>query len=250
MAPPSEISRGGSATEKRPEIQSTPAINKATVEAAPGGFSFLRAMKMRGLKGRGGASAPPPAVSNVSNGRSIDRKDNNELKVAQTNDSGDGPRGIGEVDALHEVRSDDELLGGEGNSAPHRAGTQGAGNNGADGEDAPRGRVYKVYKRRWFGLVQLVLLNIIVSWDVSSPYKVQPASNRTLMQGSVALIFGQLNYNVSILQCIPIRYQLAEHSLHVRVLRCNTTRDLHTASWGPKTVHYHRLNPHLVGQLD
>lgn len=124
---------------------------------------------MRGLKGRGGASAPPPAVSNVSNGRSIDSKDNNELKVAQTNDSGDGPRGIGEVDALHEVRSDDELLGGEGNSAPHRAGTQGAGNNGADGGDAPGARVYKVYKRRWFGLVQLVLLNIIVSWDVSSP---------------------------------------------------------------------------------
>ena len=25
---------------------------------------------------------------------------------------------------------------------------------------------YKVYKRRWFGLVQLILLNIIVSWDV------------------------------------------------------------------------------------
>ena len=26
--------------------------------------------------------------------------------------------------------------------------------------------VYKTYKRRWFGLTQLVLLNIIVSWDV------------------------------------------------------------------------------------
>ena len=26
--------------------------------------------------------------------------------------------------------------------------------------------VYKVYKIRWFGLTQLVLLNIIVSWDV------------------------------------------------------------------------------------
>lgn len=25
---------------------------------------------------------------------------------------------------------------------------------------------YRVYKRRWFGLVQLILLNIIVSWDV------------------------------------------------------------------------------------
>ena len=26
---------------------------------------------------------------------------------------------------------------------------------------------YRVYRRRWFGLAQLVLLNIIVSWDVS-----------------------------------------------------------------------------------
>lgn len=26
---------------------------------------------------------------------------------------------------------------------------------------------YRVYKRRFFGLTQLVLLNIIVSWDVS-----------------------------------------------------------------------------------
>ncbi|KAI4253402.1 MAG: hypothetical protein LQ352_003721, partial [Teloschistes flavicans] len=29
--------------------------------------------------------------------------------------------------------------------------------------------VYRVYKRRWFGLLQLVLMNIIVSWDVSTP---------------------------------------------------------------------------------
>ena len=28
-------------------------------------------------------------------------------------------------------------------------------------------RVYKVYKRRWFGLLQLTLLNIVASWDVS-----------------------------------------------------------------------------------
>ena len=27
---------------------------------------------------------------------------------------------------------------------------------------------YKVYKIRWFGLMQLVLLNIVVSWDVST----------------------------------------------------------------------------------
>jgi len=29
-------------------------------------------------------------------------------------------------------------------------------------------RRYRVYKRRWFGLFQLTLLNIIVSWDVSA----------------------------------------------------------------------------------
>lgn len=29
---------------------------------------------------------------------------------------------------------------------------------------------FKVYKRRWFGLVQLTLLNIVVSWDVSPVY--------------------------------------------------------------------------------
>lgn len=37
------------------------------------------------------------------------------------------------------------------------------------------GVTYKVYKRRWFGLVQLTLLNIIVSWDVSTLFS-PPAS--------------------------------------------------------------------------
>jgi len=29
---------------------------------------------------------------------------------------------------------------------------------------------FRVYKRRWFGLAQLVLLNVVVSWDVSCRY--------------------------------------------------------------------------------
>ena len=29
---------------------------------------------------------------------------------------------------------------------------------------------YRTYKRRWFGLIQLTLMNIIVSWDVSLIY--------------------------------------------------------------------------------
>lgn len=46
----------------------------------------------------------------------------------------------------------------------------------------PAGVEYKVYKRRWFGLVQLTLLNIIVSWDVSAlsaPRRVRPAPRRS-----------------------------------------------------------------------
>lgn len=40
--------------------------------------------------------------------------------------------------------------------------------DGTAGDVAPGRRVeYKVYKRRWFGLLQLTLLNVIVSWDVS-----------------------------------------------------------------------------------
>jgi len=31
--------------------------------------------------------------------------------------------------------------------------------------DAPATQHHRVYKRRWFGLVQLTLLNIVVSWD-------------------------------------------------------------------------------------
>jgi MFS transporter, FLVCR family, MFS-domain-containing protein 7 len=36
-----------------------------------------------------------------------------------------------------------------------------------DSDEDLGGTVYKVYKRRWFGLVQFTLLNIVVSWDVS-----------------------------------------------------------------------------------
>ena len=51
-----------------------------------------------------------------------------------------------------------------------RAASGGSGSTKAHDESARAPEYsgeYKVYKRRWFGLVQLTLLNIIVSWDVS-----------------------------------------------------------------------------------
>ena len=35
---------------------------------------------------------------------------------------------------------------------------------------------YQVYKIRWFGLVQLVLLNVVISWDVS--FTMRPMAGR------------------------------------------------------------------------
>jgi hypothetical protein len=43
-----------------------------------------------------------------------------------------------------------------------------------DGSAADNRLIYKVYRRRWFGLAQLVLLNIVVSWDVC--ISIQPPS--------------------------------------------------------------------------
>ena len=60
-----------------------------------------------------------------------------------------------------ELQETETMRAGTGAAAPdadQNAST--AGNPGAI--------EYRVYKRRWFGLVQLALLNIIVSWDVSN----------------------------------------------------------------------------------
>lgn len=53
-------------------------------------------------------------------------------------------------------------------------GVGGVANGGIDGDNNSvlEGTAveYRTYKRRWFGLAQLTLLNIIVSWDVSRKY--------------------------------------------------------------------------------
>ena len=179
-------------------------INEKTpVEREPvPGFTFLRTMKMRGLKKKSSgtaASAPSSVSTNLGNGRDVDSKANGDLKVTQTNGSGDGSHGVGTVEALHEVRSDDELLGEEGVSE-RQNGTAGEGvSGGEDVERTPSGRVYKVYKRRWFGLVQLVLLNIIVSWDVRCPKFSQPQLPIANAQhsGSPSLPIRRLQHNTT-----------------------------------------------------
>jgi hypothetical protein len=57
-----------------------------------------------------------------------------------------------------------ETVGGEELATLDTQGSQ----NLAGGETAMEESVqYRVYRIRWFGLLQLVLLNIVISWDVS-----------------------------------------------------------------------------------
>jgi len=43
---------------------------------------------------------------------------------------------------------------------------------------------YKAYRRRWFGLLQLTLLNVIVSWDVSGTFPFSLSDRENLSSGS------------------------------------------------------------------
>lgn len=87
------------------------------------------------------------------------QKDKNELRTTESGASADPL-------ALSEVTSNDGLLSEEDGAAEAARGVDGVPN--ANGDAAYGATTYKVYKRRWFGLFQLALLNIIVSWDVSN----------------------------------------------------------------------------------
>ncbi|TVY90548.1 Solute carrier family 49 member A3 [Lachnellula willkommii] len=158
-------------------------------ETVPG-WTIMRPLRMRGLKGSGGNSrtntgsgtgtgtgggvdGDERGVDRDANGNgNADRKEDPDFKVTETNGSGDGDGGRreGDMEILSQVRSDDELLGEEEEEERQRQRVSnsngGAGGTGLDGTAEEENTVeYKVYRRRWFGLVQLVLLNIVVSWD-------------------------------------------------------------------------------------
>jgi len=131
------------------------------------GWTIMRPLRKKGNKASGMGTK---GASNANgNGASFDSQSGDDLKMLKTNDTGDGYGGVGEVETLHEVRSEDELLEGEDERGTRHNGQHAVHNlqsNGALPERTVSGGVrYKVYKRRWFGLVQLILLNIIVSWD-------------------------------------------------------------------------------------
>jgi hypothetical protein len=102
----------------------------------------------------------------------------NHIERMTTRSTSASDNGVGNSGAAVKRSAGDEMpiemdavTGHATGLAPSSRGTGlGAAETGRDGaveSAAPVGVQYKVYKRRWFGLVQLTLLNVIVSWDVS-----------------------------------------------------------------------------------
>jgi hypothetical protein len=85
------------------------------------------------------------------------QEDKNALRNTETRTSAG-------LSVLSDVTSNDGLLSEEDGRGRGAGGADGGPD--ANGDAAHAATTYKVYKRRWFGLFQLALLNIIVSWDV------------------------------------------------------------------------------------
>jgi FLVCR family MFS transporter 7 len=85
--------------------------------------------------------------------------------------SGIAPVQTNESVAKGTTQIEDVYEDAQGSSSHGRDGEEGIPVGGSGRRPKPKKTYshthFKVYKRRWLGLGQLVLLNIIVSWDVS-----------------------------------------------------------------------------------
>ncbi|CAL3969174.1 unnamed protein product [Diplocarpon coronariae] len=182
MIPPNP---GNVSAVEKPKLRKqppAPASEKASVttyeKAAHGetlpSWTIMKPLKMRGMRGKSSESAASRRAGQSTNEHSIndhDGKSTSDFKITETSatsGSGHGRDEIGEVEALRQVRSDDDLLGRDDErDATRRAPVDRGSEDNAEDAGTINGNEteFKVYKRRWFGLVQLVLLNIIVSWD-------------------------------------------------------------------------------------
>lgn len=126
-----------------------PARLRDLKEPPPPGWTALRR-----LSAKRESWGSEMAEANVMNSKMNSKMDkmNASASVKQTPEGRDTYEG----ERLEEVRSDEGLMEeSEG------------GGVGLDGEGGGGAVTYRVYGSRWHGFVVLVLLNIVVSWDVS-----------------------------------------------------------------------------------
>ena len=104
----------------------------------------------------------PLGTSNYTEAVHLLSGDEEEVELSDmTSSLSEDKSNVTRVDTRH---TDDTEHTGPSSSAAGILGTEDEHAHFIDGEGAQ----YQVYKIRWFGLVQLVLLNIVVSWDVGT----------------------------------------------------------------------------------
>ena len=116
---------------------------------------------------------------------------------------------------------------------------------------------YRVYKIRWFGLAQLILLNIVVSWDVSIsstyltfPFTIGQWLMLTLALHTVAFLFRSRQHSRRLLLHRPQHNKLAKHRFPL-CLRRRSPRDNVDAPYRrPSPRYHHILTSHTLGELD
>ena len=129
------------------------------------GWAFM----MRPLRRKAGRASETASATLTKAGSSkgeevrVHSTEQDDLEAAPSKGSG---HDVLHTETLREVTSEDELLPENHGDGNDRALQDGDALEG--GPVAANGSQFKVYKRRWFGVVQLVLLNTIVSWDVST----------------------------------------------------------------------------------
>ena len=114
---------------------------------------------------------------------------------------------------------------------------------------------YRVYKIRWFGLTQLILLNIVVSWDVSTTHSspvltVQLDSSMTNNYNAVALLLRRRQHRRRLLLYKPKHHQLAIHRLPLRLCRRLPSYDLDSAYRWPPPRNHHSGHSYPTRKLD
>lgn len=156
MAPSKNGPESEGPIELRTTMRTNNSNNNESNENSDGGDAYIDDKiheaydqdAMRGGNKKDGASDPSSKMGTAA------RKDGHQRLGSHADDDfEDRPDGsIGTTEVIEDIAG---------------AGT-GTGTGTGTGDEGD-GVVYKVYKRRWFGLVQLTLLNIVVSWDVSQP---------------------------------------------------------------------------------
>jgi len=106
---------------------------------------------------------------------------------------------------------------------------------------------YRVYKIRWFGLTQLILLNIVVSWDVSRSTELHMYEvSMTDFLTAVALLLCSRQHSSRLLFYDSQHHQLAEHRLPIRLSRCSSCYNLDTPYRWTSSRHHYFFATHLI----